>query len=244
MDTTQINVEGYKFNMITHKDLVVAALNNGTKWEQTTLKLWTEKVNSTEGVILDVGAYTGIYGLLASAIDSSRRVECYEPLPQVFERLAANKNKNPSFNNMHLKKIALSDDPGTDEISITNPIPLPSGSSFHPNKKVSHVVKIKKECGDNIVRQGVGLIKIDTEHHEEHVLRGLLLTITQSMPVCIIEILDMDMLSRICQFMKDQGYNSIKHINDVNGELKDITHKENHELEDYNGGMNYIFELI
>lgn len=241
MKTDTLNVHGQKIKMISDSDLVVAALNSEKKWENHTLKLWLEKLQETNGTILDVGAYTGIYGILAASAYPNRTVMAFEPLPQVFERLRANRDAN-DLNNLVVVNLALSDDNGEDVINITNPIPLPSGSSFHPSKVVKDTAKITKICGDTFLNERIGLVKIDTEHHEEHVLRGMWNILEEDKPVCIIEILYKDKLKNIVELMRDIGYDKIHHINDMQGTLIPIDEDTDIDELNVSSGMNFIFE--
>lgn len=242
MTTEILNIHGQTIKMINTDDLVVNALANGINWENRTLQLWIEKLNETDGAILDVGAYTGIYAVLAATMQPERRVIAFEPLPQVFERLSDNQKLN-NLSNLTVENLALSDDVGEDTINITNPIPLPSGSSFHPTKRVNSSVKITKVCGDSFLEERIGLIKIDTEHHEEHVLRGMCNILEEDKPICIIEILFKDKLKNIIEFMRNIGYNKIYHINDTLGTLSYISEDTDTDELNVSGGMNFIFEV-
>ena len=215
------------------------------------MNLWVEHVRKTTGLILDVGAYTGIYTLLSHQVNETptRLIYAFEPLGRICERLRENVQYNVGNDtNVVIVNSGLSNITGDVELSITNNIPLPSGSSLNPTKQVKATEHITVHTGDfwfKHERDVIGLIKIDVEHHELEVLQGLGTKLKQNHPTCFIEILECGKLYEILQYMGTLGYNSCNHINDEAETTMQIPMQANiTELNNTNisGGRNFIFE--
>ena len=69
----------------------IQKINKG--WEKESLKIWKE-LCQTSDVILDVGANTGVYSLVAKAANPESRVIAFEPVKRTFDRLEHNNNIN------------------------------------------------------------------------------------------------------------------------------------------------------
>ena len=55
-------------------------------WEQQSIQLW-EKLCVMSNCIVDVGANTGVYSLIAKTIHPAAKVVAFEPVKRVFEKL-------------------------------------------------------------------------------------------------------------------------------------------------------------
>src|SRR4051794_4389930 len=58
-------------------------------WERTSLAVWSQLCRQAK-TIVDIGANTGVYALLAKTENPSARVIAFEPVERVFEKLAKN----------------------------------------------------------------------------------------------------------------------------------------------------------
>ncbi len=168
-------------------------------WEKESLKIWAELSKKAQ-TIIDIGANTGIYSLLAQNNNSHAKVIAIEPVDLNYSILSKNieKNKFPILS----EKIALSDQEGTakmfmlkDRLNYMTSI-NDNRYDLHPEiKGNSEVVEIevamkpfsyvyKKHNLDKI-----DLIKIDVEGHEITVLNSMMTYLEKYKPSIIIEII-------------------------------------------------------
>lgn len=56
-------------------------------WEKESIKLWIKLCSIGNPTVLDVGANTGIYSLIAKAINHDSKVIALEPVHRVFKKL-------------------------------------------------------------------------------------------------------------------------------------------------------------
>ncbi len=143
-------------------------LENG--WEHVSISLWTKLVKEAN-VILDVGANTGIYSLIAKSVNPDSRVYAFEPVERVFEKLEFNNRLN-DFDIICFDQ-ALSD---TDGEAIIYDVPSEHVYSVTVNKNINTLdatvipTKIKIMKLDTFIErikiERVDLIKIDVETHQ------------------------------------------------------------------------------
>src|SRR6187402_3175387 len=82
----------HHFGYLIENKIFWKGLNDS--WEKESLKLWM-KLCETSHSILDIGANTGIYALVAKAINPSAKVFAFEPHPKFYNML----QKNVALNN-------------------------------------------------------------------------------------------------------------------------------------------------
>lgn len=205
-------------SMYKEHDHVVHGVPSG--WEASTLWIWLKTLESMEGVtVLDIGAYTGIYGLLAAKYGKDVDVIAFEPLKATYMRLQANIGPDT----MKAFPVALSDSSGSVELNVTGNNPLPSGSSVDPHLSKSNVrvETIQLTTANDFftfkhtLKKKVGLIKMDVERHKLHALRGMTDILVSNKPVCIIELLTPEEARAVFDFMRAIGYTKIYQINDA-----------------------------
>lgn len=205
--------ERASFLMEEDADLVVRSLRRGDAWERTALARWEEASRGLQGTVLDIGAYTGIYSLLAAKASESVSVEAFEPHLPVFYRLRENICANALQERIKPHNIALSDRSGTGALNITGTSALPSGSSIdpHPDRKTIASAPVFMRTGDSLfTNEKIVLIKIDAERHELAIIEGLRNTLRRCQPICFIEILDADALAKTLALMGSFGYERVE----------------------------------
>ena len=195
---------------------------------------------------LDIGVYRGVYSFQLAKY--FKFVHSFEPNPLLFPYL--NKNLKKILNNIQLYNYALSDSNGDTKLKL----PLRSGSFFknnieelyqlgaasiHSKNKFNdfkEVIVNKKKLDDFKIRNKIGFIKIDVEGHEIEVINGGKETITNNMPVLLVEIEERHTQSPVIEsinYINKFGYNCF-YINDR--KLVPIDRLENFKLEN-----NYYF---
>ena len=197
------------FGFIIENEIFWKGLDGG--WEKESIGLW-QKLCETSHVILDIGANTGVYSLIAKAVNPSSTVYAFEPVKRVFDKLQQNIRLN-GFDIMAVEK-AVSNSEGTaviydpqDEhvLSVTVNKNLAS-----PDIKVVEQ-KIFTTTLDSFIRENnltaIDLIKIDVETHEPEVLEGFSEYLMKFKPTLLIEILDDGIGKKIENILRDSGYN-------------------------------------
>jgi FkbM family methyltransferase len=139
--------------------------------------------------VIDVGANIGAYALPWATVRADVTVDCFEPNPDVRDRLVRNVVLNRLTTRIRVHAEALSDHIGTaplygrDDMSSLN-------ESVYTDAGEGKLREVPLACLDDIIRidgAPVALIKIDVQGHELEVLRGAKRIISQYRPVIILE---------------------------------------------------------
>lgn len=194
-------------------------------FESETISLWTKLVKKSN-VIIDIGANTGIYTMLAASINPKSKLYSFEPLNRIYNILERNIQINRYYPQVSAFKIALSEFNGIGEMfdlpvehmytaSLNKNIHKERGQKFEAIiekvsvltlddfKKIEHVSKID-------------LIKIDVESHEPSVLKGMMETLRNDSPTMIVEIWNNDIGSKVEEIIKNFPYEYyIIHTNSI-----------------------------
>jgi len=229
-----------QIKMHPNNDLVVSSINQNKGWEKTSLELWTAQCqkNPDNHIILDIGAYSGIYALLAAA-NSNSLVYAVEPFPANFSILKSNVELNDFNDRIATISAVLSSKTGSQTFHITGLSANPSGSSVdpHPTKKTQKQLTVNSYKGDDLfLSKTVGVVKIDVERHEMEVLKGMKSILRLDTPWIIIEILDEPMIREVYDFCVELGYDSFYAV-DERGVLFDMVDKKFKRLPNV---LNYI----
>jgi FkbM family methyltransferase len=197
---------GYQYHV--ENELFWGGINNG--WEKESLKLWV-KLCKVHVNILDIGANTGLFSIIAKAVNPSSKIIAFEPMPKIHEKLKRNIDLN-GFD-IETTTLALSNYTGTAIIYPTN---LEHVYSVTVNKKRDdikdpvHEVKINTVRLDEYIEKnrisGVDLIKIDVETHEPEVLEGMGKYLKQFQPTFLIEIQSDEIASKISNLITGCDY--------------------------------------
>lgn len=178
-------------------------------WEKVSIGLWIKLCENAE-VIIDIGANTGVYALIAKAINPDSIVYAFEPVERVFNKLQGNILLN-NFDIIAIDK-AVSNADGIATIFDTNASHV---YSVTVNKNMSPgtatiETKIKTITLNSVINMDklkkIDLIKIDVETHEPEVLEGFSDYISQFKPTLLIEILNDEVGERVHKIIEGLGY--------------------------------------
>lgn len=179
-------------------------------WERVSLKLWTLLCEKST-VIVDVGANTGIYSLLAKTVNINSIVYAFEPIERVYLKLV----QNIELNDFRITPIneALSDQNGKAIVYDTNAEHTYS-VAVNKNLNQSGIESIEREINikrlDSFIKknniQRIDLMKIDVETHEAEVLEGMGVFLERFKPHLLIEILDDEIASNVERILNGLGY--------------------------------------
>lgn len=214
MDTMgfhSVDIDGRNpFRMLSLGDcqVVMALINKGkVGFEPFSVKVWAS-IAKRSGLVLDIGAYTGIYSLLTAAVNPTAMVVAFEPHPTTFGRLITNIVANGFNGSIAPVNMAASNRSGHLDLSLYGGIyTMSSGesleSSSHPGalarKRVDTVTVDEIILGWQsfypsdltlpIPDSPVSLVKIDVEGHERATLAGMSRIIDRDRPAMLVEIL-------------------------------------------------------
>lgn len=229
----KIGVDGHSFKMKHYGYQLENELfwKSDGSWRSLSLTLW-QRLSERSGVIMDIGSNTGVYSLLAGAVNRSASIYAFEPL--VYTLLENNVRLNDF--NIQPFKLAISNGEGeatffTDSTDFSYTASLNKDHQSYANRLSIQVktTTLDKFCEDNNLVPD--LVKIDVERHEPEVIEGFLRSIERSHPAMLIEVLDDHIGQRLRELLKDTGYRYYS-IDDVNHSCKRM--KELGKPEDFN----------
>jgi FkbM family methyltransferase len=182
-------------------------------WESDALKLWCEELNS-EGIIIDVGAYLGIYSIVAAKL-GARKVISIEPNQRVFQQLKRNLDLNACAPIVEIYEVAVGAE--ETEVSLVTPKNRPFSSAakiLNPGGKetpreIKQSLKVPMTTLNSLLADNhdqVSIIKIDAEGYELSVLRGATSILSLSAPAMIIEVLSLEQKNKVDNFLSSYGY--------------------------------------
>lgn len=162
-------------------------------WEKESLRLWMHLAANSQ-CILDIGANSGVYALVAQTVNPRARVEAFEPHPLFHKMLSNNVASNHFAIGCH--QLAISD--RDQELLIEDY----SGASAE--------IQVRAQSLDSFIQQHqiakVDLIKIDVETHEPKVLEGFRELLKVHRPTFLIEILSQEIGAFVTNELKGLGY--------------------------------------
>jgi len=179
-------------------------------WEKTSIGIWI-MLSRKAGFIVDVGANTGVFALVAKAANPSAVIYAFEPVERILEKF----NRNVEANRFAITGVCkglsnfegeatIFDLPSEHVYSVTvNKNLNPGGQTVIPRK-------IQVTTLDNFVRQEnlqrIDLLKIDVETHEPEVLEGALQTLEKWKPAIVMEILTEEVAKRVTHVLRGFDY--------------------------------------
>lgn len=196
------------FGFQLENEIYWAGLTGG--WEKESIKIWI-RLCALSNSVLDIGANTGLYSLIAKTVQPSSVVYAFEPVKRVFEKL----NQNIKLN-------------GFDIVSVEKATSNVDGTAMIYDQKSEHIysVTVNKNLQDKNTEvieteistlrldtfiedhqiTNIDLIKLDVETHEPEVLEGFIINLKKFKPTFLIEILNDEVGRRIHEIVKDMNY--------------------------------------
>ena len=177
-------------------------------YEPESIHLFRTFASSAE-VIMDIGANTGIYALVAAAENPSSKVYAFEPVPRIYQRLEKNRSLNKA-SNLQLSQSVIANFNGNTTLYI--PIgKMPTSSSIvKGHRRAEQKIEVRTTTLDTYVELEnilkVDLMKIDTEATEQWVLEGGIKMIERDRPAIVCEVLKTDTGRAIQNILDKLGY--------------------------------------
>jgi FkbM family methyltransferase len=193
-------------------DQIAAALatDGWLGFERPLPDVFATLVRSKRGLVLDVGANTGFYALVAACVEPSVEVDAFEPYPLVVDLLRANLAINRTGPRVRVFEKAIGRVSGSAELHVPDPSHglVETSASLNPEFRIEGrrtTVTVEVTTLDEHIRsaeQGrrVGVIKVDVESLEHDVLAGATEVIDRDRPYVVVEVLptsDIDALENI-----------------------------------------------
>ena len=179
--------------------------------EPETIELFTRLVPSVD-VVLDVGASTGLFALVASVMNPKVTVHAFEPIPETYDFLVENISVN-GLRSIQPVKACITNYNGHIFVYPNRTPILPFQASTRkdyqsrmtPREVPSLALTLDSYVADQHI-ENVGLLKIDAEASDHTVLEGAKRILDRDRPYIICEVLYTDTDHLIQGFFKGTDY--------------------------------------
>ncbi len=169
--------------------------------EKVSVGIWL-KLCKNANTIIDAGANTGVYSLVASCLDPKADVFAFEPVEKIHNRL----RKNILLNHFNIKSFALALSDYTGEGHYYEPLTehfysVTVNKDIHVDglsteKKTLQTITLDQVIRDNAIKK-IDLMKLDVETHEPAVIRGFKDHLLVHRPDMLIEVLSDEAASEL-----------------------------------------------
>ena len=189
-------------------------------FEGETLRLWYEISKEVNGLVLDIGAYSGIYSLVAASANKQSSIIAFEPNPNNFDLLCKNIQIN-EFSNITSDNRAISNKTGKVVFYNDGRSNVSPGFTLIDHRYVDSgsssiscaAISFKEYLESNHKEQILSLVKLDIERAELIVLRDGIERIQKDQTIIFCEILDRESIFKIHSLFNKIDYVFIN-IND------------------------------
>lgn len=180
-------------------------------WETEAIWLWQECCRFSN-VIFDIGANTGVYSMIAKAVNPKAAVTAFEPSNNTYYKLVKNNSLNRF--NITCENVGLSNKCGmaqffdvfdSNQTSASLDILKLKDSVTDINEYEVSVETLENYTFRKAIEK-IDLIKIDVELHEKEVLEGFGDILKKSQPLIFIEVLTSDIASSLNKLFEKQDY--------------------------------------
>lgn len=205
---SKIAFKMYHFGFQVENEIFWKGLFGG--WEKDSLKIWS-KLCEKSNVICDIGANTGVYALLAKAVNSMSRVIAFEPVTRVYQKLLRNieindyivETSNFALSNFNGKAV-IYDTLSEHTYSVTVNKNTQSEGVATIKTKID-TIRLDTFCELNQIDK-IDLMKIDVETHEPEVIEGYGELLSEHRPLILIEILTDEIGGKIQTVFSNLNY--------------------------------------
>jgi len=196
--------------------VAMAAAASWNTFERPFPSMFHACIAASPGMVIDVGANTGFYALLATRASPDVCVLAFEPYGPVYEVLGRNIAANAIRGRIESLPLALSDRAGNATLYVpTQEHGLMETSSsleeeFRPGHSEALVVETRTLdtflASHPRADERITLIKVDVEGHEAAVLAGARATIARWRPMLFIEVLPMADMAALSRLLAENNY--------------------------------------
>ncbi len=209
----------FKLGVSGHLDYIAGLVqaHGLSAYEAPLPDLMASLVRMSSGFMLDIGANTGLFSLLAAAANPTIKVCAFEPLESVNTLLRANLALNQNLaGRISAYQLGLSNAEGSfDFYETINDHGLITTSSSLELEHAQRTGSYRKQVINTVTMDGwasrleggrISIIKIDVEGHEYAVIEGARKTIARHRPFITIEVLGASPVDRISELLFEASY--------------------------------------
>ena len=206
-------------------DLYDYSRRNFYGWEDAARQIFYEWCTQSQ-IVIDVGAYSGVYTALAGISGGPTRIICFEPNPRMIPILEKNIEINiKNRGRVTVNKFGLSSMDGQmwfAENEHTSASQIVTRSNFQEDLgNREHLTKDRVAKLDSLeITEKIDLIKVDIEGHEVEFLNGSFETLSKDKPIILMEALDSLEYSKQKDLLRRIGYTHVIPICERNGVVK------------------------
>ena len=196
-ETIEVSFANRQFRMVGAKgqDWIASELQRGA-YDHPKPPLLMALTLRRPGLIVDIGAGSGIYTLLAAKCTPDIKVVAIEPYAEARDFLEANVAANALDEQVSILPVALSDQPGTADLHIPSQAHgiLETSSSLIRNERSEISVPVDISTIDLVIDPAVevSLVKLSAEGNEASILRGGRHMIERTRPFVLISLILMN----------------------------------------------------
>ncbi len=199
---------GHSFTYATDKSDMISrgvVWGNLKVWEASSLAVFSDLSRKSER-ILDVGAYSGVYSLIACA-DGPGEAIAFEPNPKIRPLLERNIRANGWENRITVVPKGASDAPGSARMTI------PDDTTAAKVDDAGTGPTIELTTIDEVLHgRRADVIKVDVEGLEAQVLAGASETLGRYKPALIVEALTERSFEEVRAVLTPHGYDRCQHL--------------------------------
>lgn len=181
------------------------ARENLRGWEEQTRKLFLNVITFSN-YFVDVGAYSGVYSLLALSGNDRCHVISFEPSTSNRQLLVENIKANGYERRCSVRPQALSDSVRNSVLRAQSKWGMDSDTYDLDGDGESLEEVNVTTLDETLLKSQVDVLKIDVEGHELRVLQGGLLLLTEQRPLIIVECLTKQHREDIQNFLQKLNY--------------------------------------
>ena len=213
-DTFTVTLNPKKYFRIKHygyeieNEIFWNGIFNG--WEKESMKIWAA-LSEKSNFILDIGANTGVYSLVAKSMNPAAEVFAFEPVNRVYKKLVANAEINSYDIKCYEKAVSNTDGEAVIyDLPTEHTLSVSVNQDLTPTNTTSIPTKIETITLSSFIMENnlteIDLIKIDVETHESEVIEGFGDLIFDMQPTLLIEILNDEIAQSIEEKIAKIGY--------------------------------------
>lgn len=180
----------FKYSATANESIGRSIFWRGLKsYEPETVKVFSDIARNSK-LILDIGANTGLFTLIAAASNPTCRIISFEPVPHICDRLKAHIELNGLEQRCQVRQEALTNRIGSAKFHIPlGEVPTSASLNTHGFRGTKgYLIEVPVDTVDNVCSEKrVDLVKIDVEGFEDKVLEGMQRVLLESAPIIIIE---------------------------------------------------------
>ena len=214
--------KGRKLGKFMHSGTIV---ENDVYWrgldrghEPLSMCLWIEIVKKMQPkLILDIGANTGLYGVVAKSVNQNSSVHFFEPAPAAQGSISTSLRANHIYDGVWVHEVFLSDETDPRKKLFVNS-PLDFSYVYEGRQGNTDEISIEREVWkladlfnskhQELRNESIDLAKIDIEGHEFRALKGFENYLSKN-TIFLIEVLDDSAANSLCNFFSSSDYSFV-----------------------------------